>query len=155
MTKNLLLDTALLLGLAILGVAGYKLAPLLNPKTDVVLPLSSCNLSREACVATLPDGGEIEFSIEPRPIPALKPLQLRASFTGTEVRKVEVDFTGTDMKMGYNRPQLERHGGSDSVFSGLASLPVCITGTMQWDATVLIDTGKSIVAVPFRFVSDH
>jgi hypothetical protein len=37
MTKNLLLDAAILLGLAILGVIGYKLAPLLSPKADIAL----------------------------------------------------------------------------------------------------------------------
>jgi len=148
MTKKLLLDIAILLALAALGVAGYKLAPLLNPKTDVALPLSPCDLNRQACVATLPDGGQIEFSIEPRPIPSLKPLKLQATVRGSEVRKLEVDFAGTDMKMGYNRPALE---GADGRFSGQANLPVCITGTMEWDATVLLDTGKALVAVPFRF----
>lgn len=148
MTKKLLLDIALLLALAVLGVAGYKLAPLLNPKTDIALPLSPCDLNRQACVATLPDGGQIEFSIEPRPIPSLNPLKLQATVRGSEVRKLEVDFAGTDMKMGYNRPALE---GADGRFSGQANLPVCITGTMEWDATVLLDTGKALVAVPFRF----
>ena len=95
MTKNLLLDAAILLGLAIVGVIGYKLAPLLSPKADIALALSSCNLDQQACTATLPDGGQLEFSIEPRPIPSLKPLQLLAKFTGSEVRKVEVDFSGT------------------------------------------------------------
>jgi len=155
MTKNLLLDATILIGLAILGVVGYKLAPLLNPKTDVALPLSSCNLSQQACVATLPDGGQIGFSIEPRPIPALKTLQLEANFSGSEVRKVEVDFTGTEMRMGYNRSQLERQSGNDHRFAGQASLPVCITGGMEWEATVLVDTGKALVAVPFRFVTGN
>jgi hypothetical protein len=41
MTKNLLLDATILLGLAVLGVIGYKLAPLLSPKADIELPLSS------------------------------------------------------------------------------------------------------------------
>lgn len=98
MTRNLLLDATILLGLAILGVVGYKLAPLLNPKTDVALPLSSCNLSQQACVATLPDGGSIVFSIEQRPIQTLKTLQLQPGFSGSEVRKVEVDFAGTGMR---------------------------------------------------------
>ncbi|WP_291993125.1 hypothetical protein [Candidatus Accumulibacter sp. ACC003] len=153
MTKNLLLDTAILLALAILGVIAYKLAPLFNPQTDVTLPLSSCQLSEQACVATLPDGMQIEFSIEPRPIPALQALQLRASIRGGEVRKLEVDFTGTEMKMGYNRPALEKL--PDGRFSGQASLPVCITGRMEWHATLLVDTGKALVAVPFRFLIGH
>ncbi len=154
MTKKLLLDASILLGLALLGIAGYQLAPLLNPRADVALARSDCNIGQQACVATLPNGGEMEFSIEPRPIAVLKPLQLQATFRSTEVRKVEVDFTGSEMKMGYNRPQLEREIGSDR-FSGQASLPVCITGNMEWDATVLVDTGQAIVAVPFRFVSGH
>lgn len=153
MTKNLLLDAAILLGLAALGVVVYKLAPLLNPRADIALPLSSCDLGQQTCMATLPDGGQLDFSIEPRPIPALKPLQLQATFTGSDVRKVEVDFAGSEMKMGYNRPLLERQAGANSRFSGQASLPVCITGTMEWDATVIVDTGKASVAVPFRFVT--
>ncbi|EXI86229.1 MAG: hypothetical protein AW11_03006 [Candidatus Accumulibacter regalis] len=153
MTKNLLLDAAILLALAVLGVIGYKLAPLFGPKTDITLPLSNCKLDQQRCVATLPDGSQLEFSIEPRPIPALQPLHLQASFKGSEVRKVEVDFAGTDMKMGYNRPLLEKQPGGR--FTGQASLPVCITGAMEWDATVLVDTGQSLVAVPFRFLSGH
>ncbi len=155
MTKNLLLDIAILLALAVLGVVAYKLAPLLQPKTDIVLPLSSCNLNHNPCVATLPDGGQMEFSIEPRPIPALRPLQLQASFRGSEVRRVEVDLAGTDMKMGYNRPLLAAQAGSSGRFSGQASLPVCITGSMEWEATVLVDNGKALIAVPFRFVSGN
>lgn len=148
MTKKLLLDAAILLALAVLAVAGYKLAPLFNPKTDIALPLSNCNLGKQACVVTLPDGGQLEFSIEPRPILALKPLQLQATIKGATVKKVEVDFVGTDMKMGYNRPQLE---GGNGRFNGQANLPVCITGKMEWDATVLVETGTTLVAIPFRF----
>jgi hypothetical protein len=144
MTKNLLLDVAILLGLAILGTVGYQLAPLLNPKTDIALPLSSCDLGQGACAATLPNGTRIEFAIEPRPIPVLRPLKLQATLTGGDVRRIEVDFTGTDMKMGYNRLQLERQEGSSDHFVGMASLPVCITGSMEWEATLLIDTaGRS------------
>lgn len=153
MTKKLLLDAAILLALAVMGVVGYKLAPLFNPKTDVVLPMSTCDLGKQACVTTLPDGGQLEFSIEPRPIPALKPLKLRAAVKGSEVRKIEVDFAGTEMKMGYNRPTLESEAGQtgpDKRFAGQGVLPICITGTMEYDATVLVETGGELVAIPFR-----
>lgn len=153
MTKNLLLDAAILLCLAILGIIGYQMAPLLSPKADLALPLSTCRLDRQVCTATLPDGGQLEFSIEPRPIPALKPLQLQVTVTGSEVLGVEVDLAGTEMKMGYNRPQLARQAGNGSRFLALASLPVCITGRMEWDATVLVNTGNALIAVPFRFES--
>ncbi|MCM8599184.1 MAG: hypothetical protein NFW04_11090 [Candidatus Accumulibacter sp.] len=154
MSRNLLLDATLLLGLVLLGVVGYRLAPMFAPKSDITLPLSGCDIGRQACVATLPDGGQVEFSIEPRPIPVLKPLQLRATFRGTIASRVEVDFTGSDMRMGYNRPQLVRQDDGRQ-FAGQTSLPVCITGEMAWDATLLVDSGKSLVAVPFRFVAGH
>lgn len=148
MTRKLLIDAVIFLLLAILGVVAYKLAPLLNPKTDVALPLSTCNPGGQTCVATLPDGGLLEFSIAPRPIQSLKPLQLEVSVRGSQVKQIEVDFVGTDMKMGFNRPRLEEQGER---FVGQTSLPACITGTMEWDATVLVETPQSLVAVPFRF----
>lgn len=155
MTKNLLLDAAMLIAVAVVGAVGYQLAPLLDPQSDVALSLSTCHLEQHACVATLPDGGQIEFSIEPRPIPVLKALQLQATLRGSEVRKVDVDFAGSEMQMGYNRQPLERQDGSSQRFTGQAMLPVCSTGSMAWQATVLVDTGKSVVAVPFPFVAGH
>ncbi|MEF8697748.1 MAG: hypothetical protein V5B33_00225 [Candidatus Accumulibacter sp. UW20] len=155
MPRIRLLDAAIVLGLVALGVAGHQLAPLLNPKSDLALPLSTCNLGEQVCVTTLPDGAQVEFSIEPRPIPVLAPLQLQASFRGVEVRKVEVDFAGTEMEMGYNRQQLQRQGESSERFSATASLAVCVTGRMEWQATLVVDTGKAVIAIPFRFVSGH
>lgn len=153
MTKNLLPSVAIVLGLIVLGVASDQLLPMLAPKTDVQLPLSDCNLNRQACSATLPNGSRLEFSIEPRPIPALEPLLLEVKLTDREVRKVAVDFTGTTMQMGYNRPPLQPSQDSrGKQFSGQATLPVCISGSMEWQATVLVETGDSLIAAPFRFV---
>ena len=36
-------------------------------------------------------------------------------------------------------------------FAGDATLPVCITGGMVWQATVLIERGRERIAVPFLF----
>lgn len=148
-TRKLLIDGGILLSLVVLGIAGYALAPLLTPRTDVVLPLSGCDLGKTPCSIELPEGGRVEIAIDPRPIPALKPLRLLAIAGDADVRKIEIDFAGVEMKMGYNRPQLENMGNGR--FSGQASLPVCISGSMPWEATVLIETGKSIIAAPFRF----
>ncbi len=148
-SRKLLPDLAVLAAIAVLGFIGYRFAPMLTPKSDVTLPMSSCDLNRTPCAIDLPGGGQVEFAIDPRPIPALKPLRLLAVARDVEVRRIEVDFNGVDMKMGYNRPQLENVG--DGRFSGQANLPVCITGTMLWDATLLIETGRAVVAAPFRF----
>lgn len=151
-SRKLLVDLLILLALVVLGVAGYMLAPLLTPQTDVSLPVSSCDLGKTACMIELPDGGRVEVAIDPHPILALKPLKLLAVASGAEVRQIEIDFTGVDMKMGFNRPKLEALGGGR--FAGQASLPVCITGKMPWEATVLIETRRSIIAAPFRFEAE-
>jgi hypothetical protein len=142
-------DIVILIAVIALGAAGYWLAPLLLPKTDVNLPLSACNLNTGPCSINLPDGGKVEVAIDPRPIPALKPLRLLAIANGARIEKIEIDFAGVDMKMGYNRPQLESLG--DGRFAGQGSLPVCITGKMPWEATVLIEIGRTVIAAPFRF----
>lgn len=147
--RKLLLDAGIVAALVALGGAGYLLAPLLTPRTDVVLPQSACDLGAGPCTIELPGGGRVEVAIEPRPIPALKPLRLTAVASGAEVARVEVDFTGVDMNMGYNRPRLDSLG--DGRFAGQGSLPVCITGRMPWAATFIVETRRSVVAAPFRF----
>ncbi|MCM8594886.1 hypothetical protein [Accumulibacter sp.] len=153
--RNFLVDAAILLALCVIGYTGYRVAPLLHPKTDLTLPISACNVGEGPCTARLPDGREIELSIQPRPIPVLKPLRIEATVRGAGVRGVDVDFAGTEMQMGYNRPRLERQSDDASRFAGQTSLPVCITGTMEWEATLLVDTGRTLIAIPFRFVSSH
>ena len=153
-TPKYVFDILILAAVVALGGAGYWLAPLLVPKTDVTLPLSACNLNAGPCTIALPGGGSVDVAIDPRPIPALKPLRVLAVASGARIDRIEVDFAGVDMKMGYNRPQLVRQSGSDR-FTASASLPICITGSMEWEATVLVDTGKAIFAIPFRFVTGH
>jgi len=149
MKKNLfpIIVTGLLV--AILGVVGYKLSPMRGQMADVTLPLSTCSPDLQACTATLPDGRRLDFSIEPRPIKALQPMHLEVTVQGAGVQSVDVDFNGTEMDMGYNRIKLTegQHG-----FSGQTMLPVCVTGTMTWTATVLLTTPTQRIAIPFHFV---
>jgi hypothetical protein len=152
LNKHLLIDLALILALALLAVVGYKLSPLLLPKSDLTLtPEPGCDLHRSACAARLPDGGHIEFSITPRPIPMVQPFQIDVTASGTDIRKVDVDFAGATMNMGYNRPALAQSGPGH--FTGQANLPVCVTGRMTWKATVMLETDRQRIAVPILFDS--
>ena len=150
--KNLLIDAAVLCALVAIGGIGYWFSPLLLPTSDIAgVPNPGCDLHRQACGATLPDGGRLELSITPRPIPMVQPLAVEVRVNGIEVGKAEIDFAGVDMNMGYNRPQLAPAGAGR--FVGSASLPVCITGSMAWKATVLLESGRRRISVPFRFSS--
>lgn len=141
---------AALLVAALTVTAAIKLAPLLNPPQEISLPLdSACDLNQGPCAAPLPGGGRLEFAVEPRPIPVLRPLTLQVRVTGATARSVEVDFAGVDMKMAFNRPRLEP--GNDGLFTGQTSLPVCVRDKMAWQATVLVESGNKRIVVPFRF----
>lgn len=144
-TAGTLAMLALLLGIA---VAGHYGSPLLLPKLDLTVnPDPDCKLQLRSCATALPGGGRMELSIAPRPIPILTPLSVEVTLTGIKARKVEVDFAGESMNMGFNRIELsvikDRHAGE-------ASLPVCVSGGMNWVVTVLIETDRQRIAVPYR-----
>lgn len=81
----------------------------------------------------------------------LEPLKLSVQVKGMEVSSVEVDFEGLEMYMGFNRPKLTAQG--DGRFVGETRIPVCVRDAMEWEAKVLVGTGKGILAVPFRFIT--
>jgi len=152
MRPSLLIDSAMILALILVGVVGYKLSPLLLPKADITIaPPPGCDLHAAACHAALPDGGQVVLSITPRPIPVVKPLQLEVTVEGIQADRVQVDFAGVEMNMGYNRPTLASIGPGR--FAASATLPVCVTGRMIWQATVLLESGRRRLAIPFRFES--
>lgn len=147
---NYWIPLAVALGMLLIAVVGYQWLP----KADVLLPpVVNCRLDQQACGADLPGGGRLDISIEPHPIPTTQPLQVAVAVSGLKPAGVEVDFTGIGMNMGYNRPRLEAVGGGR--YAGQATLPVCITGTMAWQATVLVEAGRQIISVPFRFETRH
>lgn len=148
--KKILIDLIGLELIALIVVIGYKLSPMLLPKADVtVQPDPACNLHKQACTVSLPDGGSLELTMGTRPIPLVKPFSVQVAASGLTPTRIEVDFAGIDMNMGFNRPLLEKRG--DGIFSGETTLPVCITGGMAWQATVLVEMGSQRIAVPFRF----
>lgn len=148
--NNLLVDCAVVLALVLVGVVGYKLSPLLMPQADVVgEPDPACDLHRAPCTARLPGGGRLEFSVTPRPIPVAAHIEIAVEIAGRSAGRVEVDFAGVSMNMGFNRPTLTAAGAGR--YTAQTSLPVCVTGRMTWQATVLIEAEGMRIAVPFRF----
>ena len=131
-------------------MVGYKLSPLAPAQAELTIaPLPGCDLNTRACAAELPAGGHLELSITPRPIPLVKPLQLIVRLSGMAADKLEIDFAGHSMNMGYNRQALVADG--DGGYRGDAMLPVCVTGRMVWQATLLIDSARQKIAIPFLF----
>jgi len=150
--KKILIDLIGILLIALVVVVGYKLSPILLPKADVVVqPDPACDLQRQACAVKLPAGGSVELEMGTRPIPMVKPFEVRVTTSGISPGRVEVDFAGVEMNMGFNRPELSPRG--NGLHSAQVTLPVCITGAMDWQVTVLIENGGQRVAIPYRFSS--
>lgn len=149
MNKKILIDAIGILLIALVVVVGYKLSPMLLPKADLTIrPEAACDLNHQVCSALLPGGARVELSSSVHPVPMVKPFQVQVTISGLTPARVEVDFSGIDMNMGVNRPQLADQGSGR--FVAEVSLPVCITGQMDWQVTVLIETGRQRIAIPYR-----
>lgn len=137
--------------LAFVSFALVRSWPLLFPETITDAQVDpDCNLRAGPCVTELMSGGRVSFGIEPRSIPALEPLQLSVQLDGINAQSVSVDFSGTDMNMGFNRSKLQHQ--AEGKYTGQGTLSVCVRSAMEWEASVLIETGDGILSVPYRFI---
>lgn len=143
-----LVNLTIILALACIAVIGYRLSPL--AKADLTIaPQPGCDLNTQTCSAELPGGGRLELSITPRPIPVVKPLQVDVRLSGRVADQVEIDFSGVAMDMGHHRLQLVADG--QGRYLGQAMLPVCISGRMTWQATLIVGSGHQTIAIAFPF----
>jgi len=110
-----------------------------------------CDLRAGPCTSVLGNGRSVRFSIEPRSIPPLSPLQLTVETDGFPVQEVSVDLNGLGMNMGLNRVVLSAQG--DNQYAGVASLSVCIRDAMEWEAIVTLADGHGLSEIPFRFIT--
>lgn len=148
--RSLVWLIAVLLAGAVGSAAVYKAWPLLHPDTVARAPLNlGCDLRAGPCSVAFPGGGQVQLSIEPREIPVMRPLRLSVELAGIEADQIEVDFSGVDMNMGYNRVRLVPLGNSR--FGGEAILPVCVRERMTWEALVLVEAPAGLIGAPFRF----
>lgn len=121
---------------------------------DATAPLDpACDLQRGPCESVFPNGSKVSLSIEPRPIRALKSLQIRVRTEGIDAQSVTVDFRGVNMNMGYNRPQLKAVAAGQ--YAGSWVLASCGLDRMVWEATVLIETNKIKMAAPFHLETSN
>lgn len=130
----------------------FKAWPILFPELIVKLPADpDCDLRAGPCVTQMNDGSQVSFSIVPRELPLMKPLQLQVEVDGLQANRIEVDFSGTDMHMGFNRFTLQPL--SNDIFKGEGMLPVCVWDAMEWEAQVFIEVDRGTISVPYRFIT--
>ena len=147
---NVIWGAVLLLMVVALGLVYYKYQDYFSTKANIVVPFDpACDLKDGPCETVVEGIGKVRFGISPETIPLLEPLDLEVQLAGFDAGKVEVDFSGVDMNMGFNRHLLNSSG--TGMFKGQATLPVCIRKRMDWEAKVMLYLGSELVVVPFRF----
>ena len=109
----------------------------------------SCDLHKGSCKSVFADGSSVSLLISPNTIPLLQRLQLRVEVQGISAKKVEIDFTGYEIDLGYNRPELKAL--NKTTFIGDAFLPLCTLSEMDWSAKVLLHTDKGLMMAPYKF----
>lgn len=130
----------------------YKYAPGLFSKTVVMVPVNpGCRLDVRDCSVTLPNGGVLVVSISPRPVHLASPLRIELAVEHLDLIGAEVSFAGVMMDMGPNSARLTPRDSRH--FFAETSLPVCISGGMEWEATLSLETPQEQIVVPFRFDS--
>ncbi|WP_178862235.1 hypothetical protein [Thiomicrorhabdus cannonii] len=109
--------------------------------------LKECSLHQQSCTVTQ-GNASVTLKISPHPIPIAKPLGIEADINGLPAQKVELDISGINMYMGYNRVTLT--STKPNRFVGTSMLAFCTNQTMQWQITVIIHQpdGKQ-VQVPY------
>ncbi|MDG6773908.1 hypothetical protein QCB45_06155 [Thiomicrorhabdus sp. ZW0627] len=150
MTKRTL--TFILTGLLIVfDLSGCEQSP---PENVTQWPLvEKCDLHHEVCTAQM-DDASVTLKISPHPIPIAKPLGIEVSLNNLAAQKVELDISGVNMYMGYNRVTLT--STKPDYFVGTSMLAFCTTQKMQWQITLIIHLpeGKQI-QIPFHLETSN
>lgn len=109
--------------------------------------LKTCDLHQQSCTAEQ-DQARVNLKISPRPIPIAKPLGIEVELNGLTASKVELDISGINMYMGYNRVTLR--STKPDRFVGTSMLAFCTNQKMEWQITVIVHQpdGKQ-VQIPY------
>ena len=143
---------------AVTVMAGYFAYRLVGGEAAIVsLPaVEDCSLHREACTATLPNGGEMRLDIEPKQPAPTDPLRVTAVFEEAAPGAVGVRLEGVNMNMGYLEHfvyQLARDRGDPAAnsFSGSAGVFACSSTVMQWRVLARVELDGARYEIPFQF----
>lgn len=139
-----------LLVFSLLAVAAVIVLPRLRPAEPQPALLSDCDLNSGPCLVRLDASRAVEVAITPRPLPVMQPLALDVRTVGFAAPATAyVDFSGIGMNMGPNRAELKRQDVDR--LSGPGSLPICVTGAMDWQAELILGSDEAATRVALRF----
>ncbi|WP_127471442.1 hypothetical protein [Thiomicrorhabdus aquaedulcis] len=111
--------------------------------------VEQCDLHHQACLAQN-QHQSVRLNITPHPIPIARPLNVSVTLDAITATKVELDISGVNMYMGFNRVTLTPHPQHPGEFVGTSMLAFCTIAKMQWQVTVMIhQPDGSQIQVPY------
>lgn len=113
----------------------------------------TCDLHKESC-STGRGGLELSLDLGSQPVPIAKNFIATVNLSGIQPTKVELDITGVNMYMGFNRVALKEVG--EGVYQGNSMLAFCTNEKMIWQVGVLLhleDGSKQLV--PFELITTN
>ena len=119
--------------------------------TNFITASSSCDLHESACSVLLSDGTPLEFSIEPRDIPLMKPLHFKVTST-IDLPSIELKIFATNMNMGLHTIKLVQT--TKGLYEGEGMLPTCMMGNMIWQANIILNQTTQSQGAIFTFQTD-
>lgn len=93
-----------------------------------------CDLGNGPCILGQ-QAKTIELAIEPRPIRPMQALQIKLRLPH-DAQQATLRFDGMEMDMGPNQIRLQP--SSPGQWTGSATIPLCMTGDMNWKATLTV-----------------
>jgi len=109
--------------------------------------IKNCDLHQQACESKMGDAKAI-LKISPHPIPIAKPLGIELELHNLQAEKVELDISGVNMYMGYNRVNLM--STKPDHYVGTSMLAFCTNQKMEWQITLMVHlTDGKQIQIPY------
>jgi len=123
-----------------------------QPEGDIWPLISDCDLHKQACQSSQ-NQSTVTLNLQPKPIPIAKSFQVEVELAGLQADKLELDISGINMYMGYNRITLQHQG--DGKYTGQSMLAFCTNEVMQWQLTLLAHQPNQVIQIPFQLETQN
>lgn len=115
--------------------------------------IEDCDLHQQTCQAQQ-GNSTASLSILPQPIPLAKPFQIEVQLNNLKAQSLELDISGINMYMGYNRVTLKADPAQPGRFTGSSMLAFCTNEMMEWQISLLLQQADGTqLQIPFKLVT--
>ncbi|CAN8139163.1 hypothetical protein THIOSC13_1350023 [uncultured Thiomicrorhabdus sp.] len=126
------------------GLSGCEQKPKQN--ANLWPTAQNCNLHKGPCSIEHNDS-KVTLQINPQPIPIARPLGVQLTLENLNPTEVQLDISGINMYMGYNRVPLT--STKPNRWVGTSMLAFCTAEKMEWQVTVMLEQDGKQIQVPF------